>query len=60
MPDNVAQALQLILVDGWRIRGAARVTGTTVDEIHKWWDILLYEERGKWAQKRPIDVGELS
>ena len=58
MPENVATALRLILEDGWRYKGAARVTGTTVDELHKWMRILVQEEKGRYAQKEPLDVGE--
>ena len=36
MPSEVAYALELIYADGWRIRGAARAAGTTVEEVHKW------------------------
>jgi hypothetical protein len=58
MPENVALGLSLILNDGWRYRGAARYVGTTVDELHKWMRILVQEQKGKYAQKEPLDVNQ--
>lgn len=40
LPENVAKAIQLIEVEGWRVRGAARYCGTSVGIIHYWQGIL--------------------
>ena len=50
IPENVKEAIRLITEQNWRTKGAARVTGTTVEEIDKWLRIL--------AQNKEVDTDE--